>query len=307
MAFLDTLTLTEGSVIERLRRGSSVELDPWVAHAALIYRDRPLAAMYRQYLAIGAASGLPLMTLTPTWRANPERLEAAGLGGRDVNGDAVRFLRSIRSEYAGHAGWLGGLTGCRGDAYRPEGALGTAEAARFHRRQVEALAHAGVDFLLASTLPAATEALGIARAMARTGVPYLLSFITEARGTLLDGTPLEDAIERIDRDVSPPPAGYLLNCVHWSALGNWAAHPRLMGLQANTSRRSARELEGRAELDTEAPEAFARGMTEARARCGLRVLGGCCGTDDRHIAALAAALTARSPNPTPPPRVPPVR
>lgn len=289
------MTLTEGAVVERLRRDPRVQLDPHVAHAAFIYDEcsaRVMEEIYRQYLDIARDSGLPMMTLAPTWRANPERLRLAGLAGKDVNGDAVRFLRRIRDRYQQCAIRVGGLMGCRGDAYVPEQALTAEEAASFHRTQAAALAGAGADFLLAATMPAASEALGLARAMAATGTPYFVSFIVRPHGTLLDGTPLADAIAQIDRDVSPAPAGYLLNCVHWSALGDWARHPRLLGLQANTSRRPPEELEALPDLDTEAPAEFARGMMDLRHRLGLRILGGCCGTDERHIRALASRVSA---------------
>jgi homocysteine S-methyltransferase len=284
--------LAEGSVVERLRRDPSVRLDPHIAHAGFIYELRAAAALeriYRGYLEIGRTRGLPMLCLTPTWRANPERLRLAGLGARDVNGDAVRFLGRIREGYGG-AVYLGGLTGCYGDAYRPEEALAVADAAAFHRPQARALAEAGVDFLFASTLGAASEALGIARAMAPLDVPYLLSFIIGADGALLDGTPLGDAVAAIDGAVSPAPAAYMLNCVHTSVFASAAPPQRVAGLQANTSRKSPRELEGLAELETEDPQVFAEGMAELHRRFGLRILGGCCGTDERHIDALAARL-----------------
>ena len=297
MRFADALTsgppiLAEGSVVERLRRDPSVRLDPHIAHAGFIYEPRAAGALeglYRGYLEIGRAHGLSMLCLTPTWRANLERLRRAGLGERDVNGDAVRFLDRIRAGYGG-AVYLGGLTGCYGDAYRPEEALSAGDAASFHRPQARALASAGVDFLLASTLPAAEEALGIARAMAPLGVPYLLSFIIAADGTLLDGTPLGEAIARIDAAVSPAPAAYMVNCVHTSVFARAAPPGRVVGLQANTSRKNPRELEGLAELETEEPRIFAEGMAELQRRFGLRILGGCCGTDHRHIGALAERL-----------------
>lgn len=297
MRFLDALAagppiLAEGAVVERLRRDPRVRLDPSIAHAGFLYEPRAAALLediYRGYLVIGSAARLPMLCLTPTWRANPERLLHAGLDGRDVNGDAVRFMQRIRADY-GEQVFIGGLTGCRGDAYRPEEALAADEAARFHRWQARVLAEAGPDFLFASTLPAAGEALGIARAMAPMGLPYLLSFVVTADGTLLDGAPLREAIAQIDRDVSPAPAGYLVNCVHTTVFGRAAPPPRVVGLQANTSAKSPRELEGLAHLESEEPRQFAEGMAELRRRFGLRILGGCCGTDGRHIAALAAVL-----------------
>jgi homocysteine S-methyltransferase len=193
---------------------------------------------------------------------------------------------------------LGGLMGCRGDAYRPDQALGVDEAARFHQAQAQALADAGCDFLFASTLPAASEAKGIAAAMARTGAPYVLSFLINAQGELVDGTPIPEAIAHIDSAVFPAPVGYLANCVHPSIMARALEHcdaasrGRMLGLQANTSAKSPEELEGSEHLETEDPERFAEAMVDLHRRFGLRILGGCCGTDARHIHSLAERLMA---------------
>lgn len=300
------VVLTEGSHIERLRRDPAVRLDPHVLNAALLYTGdgrRALAALYRQYLDIGRAHDLPIVIGTPTWRVNSERLQAAGLAGRDVCGDAARFLAGLRSSYVGYAGrvYIGGLLGCRGDAYRPADGLSPDEACEFHRPQAEALGSAGVDFLLAATLPVVSEALGMARAMAACGCPYLLSFVVRCSGECLDGTPLDEAIRRIDADTSPAPVAYLVNCVHATVFAaalaivrarGAAVARRIVGLQANTSALSPEELDGRAELDSQSPEDFAAAMSDLHHRLGIRVLGGCCGTDDRHIRCLAERLVS---------------
>lgn len=298
------LILTEGSVVERLRRHPEGLIDPHVANAGLLYAPRAreaLAGIYRDYLAIGLRHGLPTVLLTPTWRANRERLERAGLAGRDVLGDAFGLLAELRRETGSATPpiLIGGLIGCRGDAYRPQEALSRDEAAAFHAWHVERLAAAGVDFLVPQTLPALSEAEGLALAMARTGVPYVLSFVIRPTGTLLDGTPLGEAVERIDALAEPRPAAYMVNCVHPSGfreafLRQVDAWPnlrrRLVGLQANASRLSPEELDGRAELDSDDPATFARELAGLHTELGLRLLGGCCGTDDRHLAALAAVL-----------------
>jgi homocysteine S-methyltransferase len=288
--------LAEGSIVERLRRHPGCSLDEHVAHAAFPYSAGPahiLEGLYREYLEVAKQARLPMLCFSPTWRANPERLRRAGLT-LDVNCDGVLFLRRIVAEHEGVL--LGGLMGCRGDAYRPSQALGADEAARFHRAQAQALADAGCDFLFASTLPAASEAAGIASAMARTGAPYMLSFLIDARGELLDGTPLPEAIAQIDSAVSPAPLGYLANCVHPSIMARALEHcdaasrGRILGLQANTSAKSPEELEGSEHLETEDPERFAECMVNLHRRFGLRILGGCCGTDARHIHSLAERL-----------------
>jgi len=137
--------LAEGSVIERLRRNPEIQLDPHVLNAGLIYREpqrSTLAQIYRQYLDVGRAYDLPMIVLTPTWRANLQRLREAGFSpDDDVNGDCAHFLNSIRGKYGEYSekAFMGGLVGCKGDAYRPEEALAKEEAAAFHRFQVRIL------------------------------------------------------------------------------------------------------------------------------------------------------------------------
>jgi len=297
----EPLLLTEGALIERLRRDAPVALDPHVLHAGFVYsapgRDA-LRALYRQYLDIGDAVDLPMIVCAPTWRANPERLRRAGLANRDVNGDGVRFVATVRDECGGYAHrvFIGGLMGCAGDAYRPEEALPRDEAAAFHGVQARALAGAGVDFLLAATLPHAGEAPGMAAAMAACRVPYALSFIVNGDGRLLDGTPLDEVVAAIDGAVQPPPLFYMVNCVHptvfeaalvSATLRSPRLAERVIGLQANASTKAPEELDGRTQLDADQPEALAEAMLRVRRQFGTRILGGCCGTDDRHIAGIA--------------------
>ena len=297
--------LTEGAVVERIRRGGEVPLDPHLANAGLVLNQRGRAVLeriYGSYLDVATRHRLPLVLLTPTWRANPERMRLAGLpAGTDLTGEAVRFLSAVRERSAAAEGtiFVGGLLGCRGDAYRAEEGLAAGEAEAFHRTQSAELATAGVDFLLASTMPALQEAIGMARALSAAGVPYLISFLVRETGRLLDGTPLDAAIDAIDRAASPPPAAFLVNCVHPDLLRRALSTPqtagstrlRLAGIQANTSRLSPEELDGRADLDTEGPESFSSAMGALRDEFGLRVLGGCCGTDETHLEALAGRLS----------------
>ncbi|MBT0653981.1 homocysteine S-methyltransferase family protein [Geomobilimonas luticola] len=300
--------LGEGAVIERLRRNGDLELDPFLVNSAFIYDDRKRAAqeaICRQYLEIGRAAGLPLLVSTPTWRASRERIEAAGYAGVDVNGDNVRFLDALRKSCGGYADnvVICGLMSCRGDAYRPAEALAVDEAREFHAWQAGKLAAAGVDFLLAATLPALSEATGLAVALAATGQPYVLSFVVRPEGTLLDGTPLKDAIAAIDAAVTPPPLAYMINCTHASFARSALLHEthssalvrqRIVGLLANTAALSPEDLNDSASLVEEDPDVFARSVAGLRRELALKILGGCCGTDDRHIRSLAARLATET-------------
>lgn len=299
--------LGEGAVIERLRRSGTVLLDEHVVNSALIYQEEgraALASICRQYLEIGLRHDLPMLLSTPTWRAGRERIAAAGLTGRDLNGDNFRFLAELRDSYGSYAARVAvcGLMSCRGDAYKPEQALSAEAAAEFHLWQAEALAASGVDLLMASTLPALSEAVGLARALAATGLPYLVSFVARPEGTLLDGTPLKDAVAAIDAAVTPRPLAFMINCTHASVFRRALLHEtnssplvreRTIGLLANTAALAPEELDASSELVEEAPELFGTTVAALHGELGMKVLGGCCGTDDRHIESLARELAGR--------------
>lgn len=308
--FREPWILTEGAVIERLGRIPTISLDPHVLHARLVADARGrgvLRELYRGYLDVGRRHELPMIVLTPTWRASAARLQRAGFAdAAPVNRVCCEFLAGVVAEYGDYARsvYVGGLMGCVGDAYLPQEALSREGAAAAHAPQAQALAAAGVDFLLASTLPAFSEAMGMAAAMsaavAARGLPYMLSFVVRPTGTLLDGTPLYQAVRQIDACVSPRPLCYLLNCVHPTVYAQAMQTQlvfdptlceRVVGLQGNTSCRSPEELDTLAFLDTEEPQSFASAMLALHRHFGAKVLGGCCGTDECHIEWIARRMS----------------
>jgi S-methylmethionine-dependent homocysteine/selenocysteine methylase len=300
------IILGEGAVIERLRRNTDFELDPYIVNSAFIYdpaRRSALEAIYRQYLDVGVKYDLPLLLSTPTWRAGRKRIADAGYEARDVNGDNFRFLDALRSSYGVYAQkiFICGLLSCQGDAYSPEQALEADVAHKFHTWQAMKLAEAGVDFLLAATLPALSEAIGLASALAATGKPYIVSFVIRPEGTLLDGTPLKDTIAAIDDAVTPEPLAYLVNCTHASIFRAALLHGvnssssvrnRVVGLLANTAALNPEELDNSSGLVEEEPEIFGHSVAGLHEELGMKILGGCCGTDHRHIRHLAKQLTS---------------
>jgi homocysteine S-methyltransferase len=296
--------LGEGALIERLRRNSPFELDPFIVNSGYIYEEpkrKAIEAIYRQYLDVGARHDLPLVLSTPTWRASRQRIADAGFAEKDVNGDNFRFLDDLRRSYGDYSRkvFICGLLSCKGDAYDRRQALETDEAYAFHAWQAGKLAEAGVDFLMASTLPALEEAIGLANAMADTGKPYVVSFVARPEGTLLDNTPLKDAVAAIDSACAPKPFAFMVNCTHASNFRSALLHEvnasplvrkRMAGLLANTSALTPEELDNADSLVEEAPEDFGRDMAALHADLGTKILGGCCGTDERHIGELAARL-----------------
>lgn len=287
-----TFALTEGSVYERLRRDPDIPLSPEIRHGGLVYTaPEKLISLHKGYCEVAKAAHLPMLILTDTWRASAARLAVSEFAGLPVNHDSAALLCRIAAEYSEI--YTGGLMGCRGDAYKPEEALSADDAAAFHAPQAEALGASNVDFLMASTLPAVSEAVGLAKVQAASGKPNLISFVIRRDGTVLDGTPLTDAIKRID-DIAAP-TGFAVNCVHPTVLVAALREiesiapdviARIACFQANTSAMDPNDLNGCATLQTEAPEDLAREMAEVRG-FGIPILGGCCGTDERHIAAIA--------------------
>jgi S-methylmethionine-dependent homocysteine/selenocysteine methylase len=293
--------LTEGAVIERLRRDPVIELDPHIANAGLIYDQTAknvMARIYRQYIDIGLKYQLPMIVSAPTWRASSERIDKSSHKGRDtIIKDCVDFIKWIRQDYSEYTDciYIAGLMACRGDSYDPREALSAEAAGTYHQAQARELSEAGADFILAATLPAVSEALGIAAAIAQCGLAYSLSFVIRSDGRVLDGTPLQTAIEKIDAAVDPRPLFYQINCVHPTTFRKAIEHcesipDRLLGLQANTSSKSPEELDGLDYLDTSEPAEFAEAMVALHTQFGPRIIGGCCGTDHRHIEEIAKRI-----------------
>jgi homocysteine S-methyltransferase len=174
--------LTEGAFLTRLTYEMKIDFDPNVLFAHLIYKKdgrNKLTQLYKGYYNIGMKYDLPMLSFTSTtWRANQPRLKKAlFLKQYDVNADTIHFVNSLRQQYGSYSKkiFIGGLIGCKGDAYKSEEALSVKEALSFHRFQVKKLNSA--DFLFATALPAFSEAYGLAMAMSESTLPYILSFV----------------------------------------------------------------------------------------------------------------------------------
>ncbi len=282
---------------ELLRRSPEVEFDPQIAHGALIYDAASAAVLerlMRTYMEIGIEHGRPVVNGTATWRAGRDRVAASAFAGRTVNKDNARFVADIRKRYADATVPIAvkGTIGPRGDAYRPMEAPDAETARDYHAWQIEGLAEGGADYLLAATIPALPEAIGLALAMRDSGLPYIVSFVINKDGGLLDGTPIDDAIAAIDDRVGDGTPRYGVNCVHPSVLQQALERTpgierRIVSLFGNTTARSPEEHDGLEELDSEAPDVFAEANRRLLQHCDIRIVGGCCGTDPSHLRAIA--------------------
>ena len=294
--------LTEGALVERLKNELGLTMDPYVNHAGLIY-DNPdaLATFYRQYIAIAQRYDTPIMLMTPTRKVNLDTVCRSKYSGRSVIADACAYLNSIKDGYRDFSDkvFIGGLLGCKGDAYKPGEALGEEEAYRFHSVQVAEFAKGKVDYLFAGIMPAIIENIGMARAMAESGVPYIISFMVRKDGCLLDGTPIAEATKLIDGKVDAPPIGYMANCIHPSNLikaleqevnANLRVSGRFLGIQANASSLEHDELNCCGVLQQEDFDVMVDEMLYLANEHQLKILGGCCGTDDVFIEKLAVKI-----------------
>jgi homocysteine S-methyltransferase len=231
---------------------------------------------------------------TATWRANGDWGAKLGYSASrlaDANRRAVEVVRG-----AGDDVLVSGAVGPRGDGYVVGETMTAGEAERYHAPQVEALAGAGAHFASAITMTYAAEAVGIARAAARAGIAAVISFTVETDGRLPSGQHLGEAIDEVDEATGRSPAYYMVNCAHPSHFadaleGGWTR--RVRGIRANASRLSHDELDASEHLDEGDPVELAREYAALRERLpSLRVFGGCCGTDHRHVGAIATALAA---------------
>jgi homocysteine S-methyltransferase len=252
-----------------------------------------LEAYYLEYVDIAVRAGASLLLETPTWRANPDHAASLGYGlaALDrVNQEAVGFLERIARKRDDLVGWeVSGVIGPRGDGYRSDGPVDPDEAADYHQVQLASFAAAGAMRATALTLTDVGEAIGVSRAADASGLPLGLGFTVETDGRLPDGSRLADAIAAVDAVAAP--AYFIVNCAHpthiSAALDQGAWRDRIGGLRVNASTMSHAELDEMEVLDDGDPMQLADDQKPLLdAFSGLEILGGCCGTDARHVAAM---------------------
>jgi homocysteine S-methyltransferase len=259
-----------------------------------------LRRYYERYVSIARQRGVGVILEAPTWRANPDwgaRLgyDAAALAA--ANRRAIELMLEIRAahERPELPMVISGNVGPRGDGYRVDERMSVDEARRYHAAQIDTFAATAADLVSAFTINYAEEAAGIVRAARDAGMPVVISFTVEIDGRLPSGESLRDAIEQTDAATQGYAAYYMLNCAHpahfahvLEEAGSW--RQRIRGLRANASRRSHAELDASTDLDAGNPLELGGEYRELRRQLPhLAVLGGCCGTDHRHVDAIFAA------------------
>jgi len=297
------LFITDGGLETTL--GFHEELDlPYFAAFPLIESSAGRAALlryYAPYLDLAERLDVGIILDTATWRAN---LDWAAKLGFDVdrltavNYGSVALVRELADARPGLVAVINGVIGPRGDGYVYGDAMSTQEATAYHAIQARAFAAAGADMVTAVTMTYAEEAIGIVTAVAAVELPVVVSFTVATDGRLPSGEPIADAIARVDAATGHEAAYFMINCAHPSHFDHimqpedaWLE--RVKGIRANASCLSHAELDAATELDRgDIDELAAHYEALCRSLPDLRVVGGCCGTDHEHIAAIAARLVS---------------
>lgn len=291
--------LSDGGLETTLVFLDKIELPHFAAFVLLddeLGRER-LKSYYVPYLELCAEwPGAGFILETPTWRASPDWGALLGVDSdklRSVNERAAAMLCALRDRWAPRLSGpivVSGVIGPRGDGYVADAPDSAEEAAQYHSAQAAALKAGGVDMLAGVTMTTSAEALGVSLAARRAQLPVAISFTVETNGSLPNGESLAEAIARVD--AVAPPAYFAINCAHPSHFeavlkdgGAWVE--RIRGVRANASVKSHAELDDSSELDVGDPLDLAkryRGLKSVLPK--LNVLGGCCGTDWRHLRAV---------------------
>jgi S-methylmethionine-dependent homocysteine/selenocysteine methylase len=296
-----SLFLTDGGIETTLIFQDGFEL-PYFAAFHLLHDPKGRQALqryYERYIAIAKADGLGFILESPTWRASTDWGAKLGYSATDivaVNREAIQLMHDLRTRHETDTSPMvvSGCVGPRGDGYDPGQLMTPGAAEAYHSLQIVAFADAHADMVTAITMTNADEAIGITKAAMKAGMPVVVSFTVETDGKLPTGQSLGDAIAEVDAATSDGPAYYMINCAHpthfGDTLGQESWTRRIAGLRANASKRSHQELNDSADLDAGNPVELGGEYRDLiRQHPQINVLGGCCGTDHRHIECIALA------------------
>jgi S-methylmethionine-dependent homocysteine/selenocysteine methylase len=289
--------VTDGGLETDLIFHRGMDLPEFAAYPLVRTEDgrAVLRDYYDGYARIAERAGRGLRLETPTWRANPDwgaKLGDDGAALADVNRAAVELAHEVAAQWVDRVPdvVVSGNIGPRGDGYVAGDVPAPDEAAAYHAPQLEAFAAAGAHQAAALTLTSPGEAIGVVQAAAAVGLPVMIAFTVETDGRLPDGTPLAEAVEQVD--ATSAPASYMVNCAHpahvlaaFGSDGEWT--DRIRGLRVNASRLTHAELDEAETLDEgDLDDLVPAHRTLEERLPALDVVGGCCGTDARHVAAL---------------------
>lgn len=296
--------LTDGGIETTLIFHDGLELPDFAAFDLLKRRtgEAALRRYFQTYARLAQRFATGLILESATWRASTDWGEKLGYSAREVddaNRRAIGLLETIRDGYRGDASKvvISGCVGPRGDGYSPAARMSEQEAWAYHRRQIQAFDDSAADMVSAITMNYAEEAIGIVRAAQSVSMPVAVSFTVETDGRLPTGQSLRSAVQQVDAATSGYPAYYMINCAHPTHFGPVLAEGerwtlRIRGVRANASRKSHAQLNEASELDSGDPVEFGTQHAALKRRLPqLNVMGGCCGTDHRHVEQIALACS----------------
>jgi S-methylmethionine-dependent homocysteine/selenocysteine methylase len=300
------LFLTDGGIETSLIFHDGIDL-PLFAAFTLLREEQGVEALrryYRPYAELAADRGLGFVLESPTWRASPRWAGELGISDEELDGlnrKAIELMAEIRDEFLAYPTpfVISGCVGPQDDGYNPSELLSADAAREYHSVQIRTFAQTQADMVTAITMTYVEEALGLARAAEEAGMPVALSFTVETDGRLPSGQELGEAIGEVDTATDGYPAYFMINCAHPTHFervlddegATW--RERIHGLRANASTMSHAELDEASELDDGDPQDLGARYAALRAQLPrLNVVGGCCGTDARHVAAVRDALAA---------------
>ena len=293
--------LTDGGMETTLIFHEGIDLPHF---AAFVLLDSPegrdsLKRYYASYLAVARDHAIGFVLDSPTWRASSDWGEKLGYDAaalHAINVRSIALLEELRAEWEKPTApcVISGAIGPRGDGYKA-GNMDAAEAETYHAAQIAAFVKGGADMVTGYTLNTINEAIGIARAAKAQRIPAVISFTVETNGRLVNGETLREAIEAVDHATQASPEYFLINCAHpthfdHALQADEAWVKRIHGIRANASAKSHAELDESVTLDAGDPKDLGqRYLNLRRSFPAMRILGGCCGTDHRHAAAICDA------------------
>jgi len=292
--------LTDGGIETTLIFHEGFDLPEFAAFDLLKHSEgvEGLRRYYKTYASIAQSYGVGFILEAPTWRSNLDWGRKLGYSAgalEKANRQSIVLMEDIRYEYENEMTKIviSGCIGPRGDGYIARNLMSPEEAEEYHAVQIRTFTETKADMVTALTMTYAEEAIGVARAAKAAGIPVVISFTVETDGRLPSGQTLKDAIELVDEATDRTPIYYMINCAHPTHFENVLATgepwvQRIRGIRANASCMSHAELDQAEELDDGSPVELGGQHRELQAMLShLNVMGGCCGTDHRHIEEIA--------------------
>ena len=245
-----------------------------------------ISSIHEQYISAGAE-----VIETNSFGANRVRLERFALDERvrEINLAAAKLaVRSARNKNVCVAGSVGPLGITAAEAAR----RGIDRLACF-REQIDALIEGGVDVIFLETFMDFEElTIALSAIPSSAGLPAICSCACAPEGRLSSGMLLSDAFAEL-RKLGAAMVG--VNCLNGphATVQLLQRIPADYPIAAYPNAGYPKYHAGRFIYHT-APNYFAKAAREIVAE-GARLIGGCCGTNPRHVAAIAQAISGLQP------------